>query len=282
MGSTENFGNNASSNHGGILPPSLLESASLGAALDDNSVLINFQKALNNANGTDPIASELERLEKAQNATENNQQSQLQQDSTNSTLDASILPTQQLSYNQAQKFTKNLLLTTNNNQKSQDNAPKDSLTGNATNSLLIGTSGQQLLATTVGSQNSTNSSQNISAQTNSFATSANSQSSTSNFAIRTEGTISINGNGDFDGVPNNLNDDARIYAAKGFIMNGNLELPVQRDSAGNPIKDASGKLVLVDKAVAVAAGYTTSIANTNSNKYAGLVPPPVVAQQTVA
>ena len=55
-------------------------------------------------------------------------------------------------------------------------------------------------------------------------------------------------------------------------MNGNLELPVQRDAQGNPIRDTNGKLVLVDKAVAVSAGYTTSIANGSNSKYAGLVP----------
>jgi aspartate 1-decarboxylase len=76
-----------------------------------------------------------------------------------------------------------------------------------------------------------------------------------------------------------LSDDALIYAAQGFTINGNPVLPVQRDASGNPIRDASGKLILVDKAIAVAAGYT--LTNGPSNEYAGLIPPQVVAQQTV-
>ena len=40
------------------------------------------------------------------------------------------------------------------------------------------------------------------------------------FAIRTEGTISINGNSNFDSNPLDINDDARIYAGKRFTFNG--------------------------------------------------------------
>lgn len=99
------------------------------------------------------------------------------------------------------------------------------------------------------------------------------------FAIKAEGTVTINGSGDFDGDPLNLNDDARIYAGRGFTINGNPTLPVRRDANGNPIRDANNKLVLIDRAVTVAPGY--NVLNANTNLYANLVPPQVIEAQTV-
>lgn len=99
------------------------------------------------------------------------------------------------------------------------------------------------------------------------------------FTIKAEGTVTINGSSDFDGDPLNLNDDARIYAGRGFTINGNPTLPVRRDVLGNPIRDASGKLVLIDRAVAVAPGY--NVVNANTNLYANLLPPQVIEPQTV-
>ena len=101
------------------------------------------------------------------------------------------------------------------------------------------------------------------------------------FAIRTEGTISINGNSNFDSNPLDINDDAKIYAGKGFTFNGNLTLPVMRNSNGSPLYNSSGKLLLVDKAVTVANGYQVSNANGNANQYGNLLPPQVIPQQTV-
>ncbi|MCW5319219.1 hypothetical protein GTQ43_38200 [Nostoc sp. KVJ3] len=274
MGSSENLGtNSASSTNGGILPLSLLESATLSTGLDDNSALTSLQISLRTPSGSDPINTELERLEKAKNGIEDKNSDQ---DSTNYTpLSSNIFDSQ------TQNFINTPLLPTSSNNNSAKTKAKDSLTGNATDNSLVGITQQNLLNTGGLLGIVDNSQQNSSVQTNSSATPTTSQTSIPNFAIRTEGTISINGNGDFDGVPTSLSDDALIYAAKGFIMNGNLTLPVQIDAAGNPIRDANGKLVLVDKAVAVASGYTTSIANASSNKYAGLIPPPVVPQQTV-
>jgi fibro-slime domain-containing protein/RHS repeat-associated protein len=282
MGSSENLGtNSASFSNGGILPPSLLETATLGASLDDNSALTSLQISLRTPSGSDPINTELDRLEKSKNAAEDKNSNQ---GSTKYTpLSSNIFGSQQL-YNQPQNFTNTPLLPTSSNSNSDKTKAKDSLTGNATDNSVVGITQQNLLNTAGVLGSVDNSQQNLSSssvQTNSSAPPATNQTSTPNFAIRTEGTISINGNGDFDGVPTSLSDDALIYAAKGFIMNGSLTLPVQIDAAGNPIRDASGKLLLVDKAVAVASGYTTSIANGSSNKYAGLIPPPVVAQQTV-
>nr|WP_281261737.1 Calx-beta domain-containing protein [Aphanothece hegewaldii] len=99
------------------------------------------------------------------------------------------------------------------------------------------------------------------------------------FAIKAEGTVTISGSSDFDGDPLNLNDDARIYAGRGFTINGNPTLPVRRDAQGNPIRDANGKLVLIDRAVTVAPGY--NVINANTNLYSNLIPPQVIEPQTV-
>ncbi|BBD70727.1 hypothetical protein NIES4072_70930 [Nostoc commune NIES-4072] len=276
MGSPENLGTN-----GGILPPSLLESASLGAALDDNSALTSLQIALRTPSGSDPITSKLEHQEKSPNTTENKKSNQ---DTINYTLVGNNIFDCGQSFKEPQNFTTIPILPISNNQNS--NKVKDSLTGNTTDNSLVGITEQKPLIAIGALENLDNSQQNSSvssssARASSVSTLSTSQTSTPSFAIRTEGTISINNNGDFDGIPTDLSDDALIYAAKGFVMNGNLELPVQRDAQGNPIRDTNGKLVLVDKAVAVSNGYTTSIANGSNSKYAGLVPPPLVAQQTV-
>ncbi|NJS16466.1 MAG: hypothetical protein HC787_05060 [Nostocaceae cyanobacterium CSU_2_110] len=93
---------------------------------------------------------------------------------------------------------------------------------------------------------------------------------TPKYAIRTEKQVSINNGGDLDGNPLDLNDDSLIYAAKGFTINGNITLPVQRDENGNPLTNNSGKLLLVNNAVTVAPNYTTI--NANNNQYANLIP----------
>jgi RHS repeat-associated protein len=105
-------------------------------------------------------------------------------------------------------------------------------------------------------------------------------SNLSNAAIKAEGSISISGKSDFDGEPLNLNDDALIYAGKGFNINGKTVLPVKRNAAGDPLTDASGKPILVDQAVTVASGYLYSNVSA-SNRYSGLVPPQIVDKQTI-
>ncbi len=99
------------------------------------------------------------------------------------------------------------------------------------------------------------------------------------FTLRTEGSLNMNGSGDLDGDPLNLQDDALVYAAKGFTINGNATLPVMRDAKGNPLRDANGKLILVDNALTVAAGYTSSKGPDKS--YAGINPPKVISAQSV-
>ncbi|WP_425365349.1 PKD domain-containing protein [Gloeothece verrucosa] len=99
------------------------------------------------------------------------------------------------------------------------------------------------------------------------------------FTIKAEGTVTINGGGDFDGNPLITEDDALIYAGKGFTFNGNITLPVLRDAQGNAILDNSGKLILVDRAVTVAPNYTVS--NATTRQYGNLIPPQVIEQQTV-
>jgi large repetitive protein len=100
-----------------------------------------------------------------------------------------------------------------------------------------------------------------------------------NFTIRTQGNLRMNGGGDLDGDPLNLQDDALVYAAKGFIINGNATLPVQYNANGTVLRDASGKAILVPNALTVATGYTSS--NGPSNSYAGVNPPTVISPQTI-
>ncbi|WP_404791342.1 PKD domain-containing protein [Altericista sp. CCNU0014] len=102
---------------------------------------------------------------------------------------------------------------------------------------------------------------------------------TNTFAIRTEGTFTMNGSGDLDGDALNPNDDARIYAAKGYTINGNPTLPVQRDAAGNILTDASGKPILVPNAIVVSPGYTVLKAPTN--KYTGFTPTKTIPLQPI-
>ncbi|MBD2365063.1 tandem-95 repeat protein [Anabaena minutissima FACHB-250] len=94
------------------------------------------------------------------------------------------------------------------------------------------------------------------------------------FAIVAEGTLTINGGGDFDGLPLDPSDDALIHTAQGFILNNTPVLPIQRDSNGNPILGDSAKPLLVDQALTVAAGYQFS--NATNNPYDNLLPPQVV------
>jgi large repetitive protein len=101
-----------------------------------------------------------------------------------------------------------------------------------------------------------------------------------NFAIITEGTFRSNGALDLDGVATNLNDDARVYAAKGFDIKGNATLPIKYQANGQPLLDAQGRQVLIDNAIAVGANYTQSSINGSGN-YAGLNPPPIVPGITV-
>jgi fibro-slime domain-containing protein/RHS repeat-associated protein len=443
MGNSGNWGNSASSSNGEILPPSLLESATLGAALDDNSPLTSLQISLRTPSGSDPISTELARLEKSKSATEDKNSNQ---GSTNYTpLSSNIFDSQQL-YNQPQNFLNTPLLLTSSNNNSDNTKAKDSLTGNATDNLLVGITQENLLNTAGLLGNVNNSQQNPSSssvQTNSSATPTTSQteivslgkalaisqiqdffnhshlleqfkiafgqdvepekldsilqnwltegnkvpdieivsarilgkadggfdtvnnkiylssnliergklseivpviieeighyldskihpngdaagdegeifsqlvrfvnisaeeyvtlineddhatiilnnhptvieqSVTTAYAIKAEKTVSFNGSSDLDGNPLDLSDDALVYGGKGFTFNGNSILPVKYNASGNPIKDSQGKLVLVDKAVTVAAGYLQANVNGNGSKYAGLIPPQIVAAETV-
>ena len=100
-----------------------------------------------------------------------------------------------------------------------------------------------------------------------------------NFTIMAEGSITVNGNSDFDGNPLDSRDDALIYAGTGFTIRGTATLPTQRDAFGNPIRNAAGKPIVVNNAITVGQGYTTS--TLSNNQYGGLVPPPVIVKQTV-
>ncbi|PSB50835.1 Ig-like domain-containing protein, partial [Chamaesiphon polymorphus] len=108
------------------------------------------------------------------------------------------------------------------------------------------------------------------------------QSVTTAYAIKAEKLVSFNGNSDLDGNPLDLSDDALVYGGTGFSLKGNSVLPVRYDASGNPVEDSQGKLVLVDKAITVAAGYLqASVSGSAGNKYAGLNPPQIVSTETV-
>jgi membrane-associated phospholipid phosphatase len=100
-----------------------------------------------------------------------------------------------------------------------------------------------------------------------------------NFTIRAAGTVEIRGNSDLDGNPLILQDDALIYAGKGFSIKGNTILPVKRDINGNALRDSKGKLILVDRAVAVSSSY--SLNEISSRDYGNLVSPQVVTKQQI-
>lgn len=102
---------------------------------------------------------------------------------------------------------------------------------------------------------------------------------TPNFAIKTEGTFTVNGSSSFDINSSDIQDDALIHASRGFTINGNPTLPVIRNTQGNPITDNNGKLTLVNNAVTVAPGY--NISNASTNRYANLIPPQIIDPQSV-
>jgi RHS repeat-associated protein len=108
------------------------------------------------------------------------------------------------------------------------------------------------------------------------------QAVTTNYAIKAEKIVSFNGSSDLDGNSLDLSDDALVYGGKGFSLNGNSILPVKYDVSGNPVKDSQGKLVLVERAITVAAGYLQANVGGNAkNKYAGLNPPQIVSTEIV-
>jgi hypothetical protein len=240
----------AFNNNDGVFGNSLIDDATLVKPLTDSPEPLNITQSKDQNSGNyDPFAS--------------------LNDDTKSLLSKTDQVSVVNPLEQPSVFTQpNVLPVTQSTKTSNKNT--DALTGNKQNTALLGaTSSDPLTGNT-----------NSALKTASTTSSTNSATNTiPNFAIRTEGTISMNGGGDYDGNPTDLSDDALIYAAKGFTINGNPTLPVQRDGNGNPIRDSSGKLVLVDKAVAVSSGY--SVTNGPSNQYAGLIPPPVIPQQTV-
>lgn len=62
MGSSKAFGTNGMPDFDGGLTDSLLDSATLSTALEDNSALLGISRELNNTVGTDPLSSGLNRL----------------------------------------------------------------------------------------------------------------------------------------------------------------------------------------------------------------------------
>jgi hypothetical protein len=105
------------------------------------------------------------------------------------------------------------------------------------------------------------------------------------FALKVEGVVTANGGLDTEGIPADINDDARLYAGLGFDFNGeNLILPVLREdlgsTLGNPILNAAGQFTLLDEAVVV--GANPILTEATSDAYANLIPPTSVSGITVA
>ena len=94
-----------------------------------------------------------------------------------------------------------------------------------------------------------------------------------NYAVIAGGQLTVSSQGDFDGDPLILQDDANIYAADGFDFRSNQAFPILRDSSGKPILDENGKQQLLENAVVVSDTY--SKANISVNNYIGLIPPQI-------
>ncbi len=138
MGSSENLvTNSASSTNGGILPLSLLDSASLSPALDDDSALTSLQIKLRTPNGSDLISSELSRQEKLTATTEDLKKSKSSANSFNNNTN----PVNYLNnYSPLFKNQQNSSLITSQQSeitKSNNKTGFDRLTGATTNTPLI-------------------------------------------------------------------------------------------------------------------------------------------------
>ncbi|BAZ19040.1 YD repeat protein (plasmid) [Calothrix sp. NIES-4071] len=231
----------------GVFGNSLIDDATLVKPLTESPNPLDIKPAESNTQNYDPFAP----LNKA---TDSNTVTQL----------PVAKPLEQPAvFNQSNTFPVVTQPTITNN-----NTTTDVLTGNKQNTALLNTASNDPL---IGNSNSL-------LKTASTTTSSNT-TNIPNFAIKSEGTVTVNGSSDFDGLPSDYSDDALIYAGKGFNFNGSQILPVQRDALGNPIRDGQQRQVLVDKAVAVAAGYT--ISSGPSSQYAGLNPPQIVPTQTI-
>jgi plastocyanin len=89
--------------------------------------------------------------------------------------------------------------------------------------------------------------------------------STSPSGIRSGAKVTLSGNVNLDGNVNSRTDDTKIYAATGVNTNGNITLPIKRDAAGNPLKDANGKFILIDNGITTAPGAINSTSYSNIN-----------------
>jgi large repetitive protein len=89
--------------------------------------------------------------------------------------------------------------------------------------------------------------------------------STSTSGIRSGAKVTLSGSVNLDGNVNSRTDDTKIYAATGVNINGNITLPIKRDAAGNPLKDANGKFILIDNSITTAPGASNSTSYSNIN-----------------
>ncbi len=235
-------------NNNGVFGNSLIDDATLVKPLTESPLPLDIKPTSSNTQNYDPFAPLNDK------STDSNS-------NTDSKLTVAKPLEQPAVFNQPNTFPIVTRPTSTNNNT-------DSLIGNKQNTTLLNAASTDPL---IGNSNSL-------LKTLSATTSSNT-TNIPNFAIKSEGIVTINGSSDFDGLPSDYSDDALIYAGKGFNFNGSQILPVQRDALGNPIRDGQQRQILVDKAVAVAAGYT--ISSGPSSQYAGLNPPQIVPTQTI-
>ncbi|MEM6613376.1 MAG: Calx-beta domain-containing protein, partial [Cyanobacteria bacterium P01_C01_bin.72] len=103
-----------------------------------------------------------------------------------------------------------------------------------------------------------------------------------NYAIKAEGKVKFRGRGDLDGETLIAEDDALVYAGRGFEIKGQPILPVQRDAAGNALLNDDNQQLLVPGAVNVGESAAESkIPPSLISRYSGLEQPQIVETQTV-
>jgi RHS repeat-associated protein len=141
---TVSFGNNGASHNDGLLPPSLLESASLVAPLGDDSSLFGLQKTLQTPSGGDLVSNELSRQKPAQTTLDNTDNAANSNTNAINPFDQSLLFKQQ----------PYIYRIPSQRRKFKNHKEKDILTGGENASPLISSSQADTLTSTSTNQRS--------------------------------------------------------------------------------------------------------------------------------
>ncbi|PSM47179.1 hypothetical protein C7Y66_21110 [Chroococcidiopsis sp. CCALA 051] len=137
MGIPGNIGSSGTSSVGGDLVKSLLDSATLSPALDDNPASLGLVRELKASAAADPFSVELDRLSKKELEKGNNA-SQSQQDSAHPTNPTGSTFDQPLLFNPPPHLASLPYLSPNSKSKTNNSTPdKDLLTGSTSNTPLV-------------------------------------------------------------------------------------------------------------------------------------------------